>query len=41
MKNDHVELSIFQVCLEEQDGVDIHVHLQDIISMNKEEMIQG
>ena len=36
-----VELSIFQVCLEEQDGVDIHVHLQDIIVMNKEEMIQG
>ena len=35
-----VKLSIFQVCLEEQDGVDIYVHLQDIIVMNKEEMIQ-
>ena len=34
------ELSIFQACLEEYDGVDIHVHLQDIIVMNKEEMIQ-
>ena len=35
-----VELSIFQACLEEYDGVDILVHLQDIILVKREGKIQ-
>ena len=35
-----VELSILQACLEEYDGVDIHVHLQDIILVKREGKIQ-
>ena len=34
------ELSILQVCLEEEDRVDIHVNLQDIIIVNRKEKIQ-
>ena len=34
-------LSILQVCLEEEDHVGIHIHLQDIIIVKREEKIQG
>ena len=36
-----VELSILQACLEEYDGVDILVHLQDIILVKREEKYLG
>ena len=32
------ELSLWQVCLEDQDGVSSNVYLQDINIMKKEEM---
>ena len=35
------ELSILQVCLEEEYCVNIHLYLQDIIIMKREEKIQG
>ena len=37
----HEELSLLQACLEEEDCVSIHVYLQDIIFMKREEKIQG
>ena len=33
-------LSLLQACLEEEDCVNIHVYLQDIILINREDMIQ-
>jgi len=35
------ELSLLQACLEEEDCVSIHVYLQDIIFMKREDKIQG
>ena len=35
------ELSLLQVCLEEEDCVNIHVYLQDIIFMKREDVIRG
>ena len=35
------KLSILQACLEEEDCVNIHVYLQDIILMKRVGMIQG
>ena len=35
------ELSLLQTCLEEEDCVNIHVYLQDIILMKRVEKIQG
>jgi hypothetical protein len=35
------ELSLLQACLEEEDCVSIHVYLQDIIFMKREDKTQG